>query len=616
MQIPIKEKKRYIAGIDGLRAIAVLSVIAYHLNIPWAQGGLLGVVIFFVLSGYLITDLIVIEWKQNKRINLIQFWKRRIRRLFPALFVMLILVMAWITLFDRSLIHNTRGDLLASFFYISNWWFIFHKVSYFESFGTPSPFNHLWSLAVEEQFYIFWPLVLSIGFKYKTRKPVLIGFIFLGAILSFLLMAFSYQPGTDPSRVYYGTDTRVFSLLFGAILALIWPSRNLSKQTPKSAQMTLDILGSASLVTILIMICLTNQFDPFLYKGGMLLTSIAAFILVAVLAHPASQLSKLLAFKPLRWLGVRSYSIYLWHYPVILFSSPLVDDHDIHLLLMLFQLFLIIVLSDLSLQFIENPIRHGAIGTILKSIKEKKFLFKQTSLVQKLMTACSFVIIVISCVGMTSSASGVQDLTEKVEKNKIFAEKMTNTQQDKNMVVSEENQSKNLSTSKQDSIQSQEDMKITAIGDSVMVMAAPYLEKEYPEITIDAKIGRQMSQAPCVIDRLQSEGRLGNVVIIELGTNGPFTKDQLVSLISSLGSKRKVILINSRVPRPWEQEVNSIIKEVATSSSNINLIDWYSASVGKDSYFYQDGVHPNQQGAQIYVSLIKNAVQMDKEMVN
>ena len=610
MPIPLKKNHRYMAGIDGLRAIAVLSVIAYHLQVPWAKGGLLGVVIFFVLSGYLITDLLVMEWKKDGRINLMEFWKRRIRRLLPAHFVMVIVVMAWITLFKPTLLPTAKGDLLASLFYVSNWWFIFHKVSYFESFGTPSPFNHLWSLAVEEQFYLCWPVLLTLGLTFIRRKALLVGLILFGALVSFLLMAIVYQPGTDPSRVYYGTDTRVFSLLFGSILALIWPSRKLSKHAPKFAQRTLDSFAGISLVLILIMIGLTNQFDSFLYEGGMVLTSIAAFILVAALAHPASKLSKLMAFKPLRWLGVRSYSMYLWHYPVILFTSPSVNDTHVHIFRMCFQLCLIFVLAALSWCYIENPIRNGAFDRILIRLKEKRSLWKDTSSIQKVVMACSAVIVLIACAGVFSfgheekghASNGIESVAKEAEQSndKRLAKKVSNI---KSVAVRE-------------GIPQESDSAITAIGDSVMVMAAPYLEKEIPGIVIDAKVGRQMSQASAVISRLQSEENLGKEVIIELGTNGPFTKDELVSLIDSLGPNRKIILVNCRVSRPWEREVNSIIEEVASSSPNIYLADWYSESVGKNSYFYSDGVHPNQKGAQLYVSLIARTAQLDQKILD
>ncbi|WML58749.1 acyltransferase family protein [Neobacillus sp. PS2-9] len=610
MPIPIKENKRYIAGIDGLRAIAVLSVIAYHLNVSWAPGGLLGVVIFFVLSGYLITDLIVMEWEENGSINLKKFWHRRIRRLFPALIVMVIVVMAWITLFNCAIIPNIRGDLLASLFYISNWWFIFHKISYFSSFGTPSPFTHLWSLAVEEQFYILWPLLLILGLKVFRRRTSILWVTLIIAIISISLMGLNYKVGTDPSRIYYGTDTRLFSLLFGAFLALIWPSRKLSKRAPRFAIITLDVAGSLSFVILIVMIWKTNQFEAFLYRGGMVLTSLAALILVATLAHPGSHLSKLLGFKPLRWIGVRSYSMYLWHYPIIVLSNPVANNEELNILRMTLQVFGIFLLSALSWRYIENPIRRGAIGKFLNNREPTKPLFKQVSLLQKLLLVLSLLTIGISFWGMSSSASEsknhrTNDIQLITTERKKWQDK--DNEQKNNSSPSKEANNGQVEEKKSGPVSGVDETSITAIGDSVMLMVAPYLKKEFPEIVIDAKVGRQMRDASTVIQRLKSEGKLGDKVIIELGTNGPIDKNQLVSLIDSLGNRKKIILVNSRVPRPWESKVNSILREVTASSSRISLVNWYDASMGKDSYFYSDGVHPNIKGSQIYASLIAKA---------
>jgi peptidoglycan/LPS O-acetylase OafA/YrhL/lysophospholipase L1-like esterase len=603
--IPINKEKRYIAGIDGLRAIAVLSVIAYHLQFNWAQGGLLGVVIFFVLSGYLITDLIVIEWEETGSIQLRKFWHRRIRRLFPMLMVMVMVVMAWITLFHRHIIPTIRGDLLASLFYISNWWFIFHKISYFHSFGIPSPFTHLWSLAVEEQFYIVWPLLLTFGLKFFRRRVSIVWVTLIIAMISIFLMGFNYQVGTDPSRIYYGTDTRLFSLLFGALLALIWPSQKLSKHAPRFAVLTLDVAGSASFILLIVLIAITDQYEAFLYRGGMVLTSLATFILIAALVHPASHLSRLFGFKPLRWVGVRSYSMYLWHYPVVVLTSPLATNGEIHVLRMILQVLGIIILSALSWRYIENPIRRGVIGQFFNNREPKKLLIKQISLLQKLVVVLILLTIGISFWGMSLSASGNKNhsihetqsiLMERTKAQEIDHEKKVNRSNRKEV---------NLAPIAEKGMG---DTSVTAIGDSVMLMVAPYLKKEFPNIVIDAKVGRQMKDASSVIERLESAGKLGDIVIIELGTNGPFAKNQLVSLLDTLGESKKILLVNTRVPRPWESKVNTIISEVSGSSNRISLINWHDVSIGENSYFYQDGVHPNIKGSQVYVSLIAKAI--------
>lgn len=355
-------RRRYMPGIDGLRALSVIAVIAYHLDLNWAPGGLIGVGIFFVLSGYLITDQIIQRWKQDRRFDLKDFWIRRARRLLPAMFVMLFVTAMWLLLFDRSRLAALQGDFLSSTLYFNNWWLIFHDVSYFESFGPPSPIGHLWSLAIEEQFYFIWPLVIIVGLRLAPQRGKLIVMCLTGAFLSALAMALIYQPGVDPSRVYYGTDTRAFALLIGAALALAWPSQNLTDKISRRSRYILDFSGAIGLITLILMIWRTNEYGQFLYYGGLVLVSILSAIVIAVLAHPASRLAKIMGCKPLRWIGVRSYSIYIWHYPVIILTNPTVDTGGFDGFRVLFQLGVSLLLASLSWKYIEEPIRQGLLG--------------------------------------------------------------------------------------------------------------------------------------------------------------------------------------------------------------------------------------------------------------
>ena len=322
MPKPVERAQRYMPGLDGLRALAVLAVIAYHLQPGWAQGGLLGVGVFFTLSGYLITDLLLGQRDAVGHLRLGNFWLRRARRLLPALFLMLAVVVAWVTLLDRSQLPALRGDVLAAALYVSNWWNIFRHASYFSNFGPPPPLDHLWSLAVEEQFYLVWPFLLWLGLRYVRGRYRLAGLTLVGAALSATVMALLYQPGVDPTRVYEGTDTRAFGLLVGAALAMVWPSRRLGAGLSVRRRLLLDGAGVVGLVVIALLIWRTDQYSVFLYRGGMVLLSVATVLVVAALAHPASWLGPALGWKPLRWLGVRSYGIYLWHWPIIVLTTP------------------------------------------------------------------------------------------------------------------------------------------------------------------------------------------------------------------------------------------------------------------------------------------------------
>lgn len=603
MPEPVTGHGRYMGGLDGLRAIAVLAVIAYHLGLSWAPGGLLGVGVFFVLSGYLITDLLVAGYQRRGRIDLKDFWVRRARRLLPALAAMLILVVAWVTLFHPGELTSLRADVLAAALYMSNWWYIYHHVSYFAQYGPPSPLTHLWSLAVEEQFYLVWPLALALGLKYVRNRKWLIVLILVAAAGSAVAMAVIYHPGSNPNRVYYGTDTRAFALLLGAALALWWPSKKIaSRPISRTAVKILDGIGIMGLLAILLMVWQTNQYQTFLYRGGLVLLSVATLAVVAALVHPATQLSRVLAFKPLRWIGVRSYGIYLWHYPIIVLTSPTVNTGGIDLERASLQVAASIGLAALSWRYLEEPIRRGGLRSLRVDLRHLRVGFF------RMMTgAVGLVIVGISVVGLAGWApvplyrTSVTPSTAAIPQTLPIPLLRTRI----NPVTTS---AKIAPASQPIASVPQSGVGVTAIGDSVMIDAAPYLSKLLPGIVISAKVGRQWYQAPAVIATLKREGELGKRVIIELGTNGPFTEAQMVSLLNSLGPVQQIVLVNTRVPRPWQGVVNSTLAEVARTFPHTTLVNWYAASADHNNYFWPDGVHLNPIGAQAYAVLLAKSL--------
>jgi peptidoglycan/LPS O-acetylase OafA/YrhL len=376
MPEPVRRGQRYMPGLDGLRALAVFAVIFYHLQMGWAQGGVLGVGVFFTLSGYLITDLLLGYRDGTGRLPLADFWLRRARRLLPALFLLLVVVTIWVALFDGSQSGQLRGAVAAAALYVSNWWLIFQHTSYFSRFGPPSPLGHLWSLAVEEQFYLVWPWLLWLGIRCtgrwprrpagtggRTQRPaafrLLAGATLVLAAASAAAMALLYHPGVDPTRVYEGTDTRAFGLLVGAALAMVWPSRRLATALSARAGSILDWAGTASLVVIAVLVWRTTEYSAFLYRGGMVVLSVATAVVVAAAASPSSRLGRALGREPLRWLGVRSYGIYLWHYPVIALTTPIESGETA--LRAALQVAASVGLAALSWRFVEEPIRSGAL---------------------------------------------------------------------------------------------------------------------------------------------------------------------------------------------------------------------------------------------------------------
>jgi peptidoglycan/LPS O-acetylase OafA/YrhL/lysophospholipase L1-like esterase len=366
MPEPITRGQRYMPGLDGLRALAVAAVVFYHLGFGWAGGGLLGVGVFFTLSGYLITDILLAQLS-GRGIRLGKFWLGRARRLLPALLAMLAVVSLWVATLGPAQ-HQFGEVVTAAVLYVSNWQLIFQHVSYFARFGPPTPLNHLWSLGIEEQFYILWPLLLILGVRLVPERSRVGGTRPRLALLTLLLAAASavemgllYHPSFDSSRIYFGTDTRAFELLGGAALAMAWPSRLLRKNVTSGARRACDGLGVIGLVGIGVLIWTTNQYSAFLYQGGFVLLTVATVLVIAAAVHPAGSFGPALGILPLRWIGVRSYGIYLWHMPIIALTTP-AGTHTVDLWRSTLQVAATILVAALSWRYLEEPIRHGALA--------------------------------------------------------------------------------------------------------------------------------------------------------------------------------------------------------------------------------------------------------------
>lgn len=600
-------KKRYIAGLDGLRAFSVLAVIAYHLHFKWAQGGLLGVEIFFVLSGYLITDQILMEWKIHNRLSVKQFWIRRMRRLLPAMIFMLILVALWLAITDISRLQTLTGDFISSILYINNWYLIFHNVSYFESFGPPSPIGHLWSLAIEEQFYVIWPIVLLVGIYFIPQRGKLMLGILLSAALSVIAMAIIYEPGADPSRVYYGTDTRAFAILIGAALAIIWPSWKHRRRISSAARDLLDVSGLIGIIMLFILVYITNQFDDWLYPWGFLYLSVVTAVLIAILVHPANRLEKIMGNPLFSWIGKRSYSLYIWHYPVITLSTPTIDTDGTSYLRIALQLLVTVIISSLSYRYIEDPIRRGIFRVRLDSYsKQHSTVYKRG--ISMVLIASMMLVLAAWRTDVSKSEQIVSDPITASNQEQVQPEHLNDestSSSGRENVIPDTISSNPTDHHQKNTVTNQK--AITMIGDSVILDAKPYLEKEYTNIHVDGQIGRQMSQAQSIIEDLKGKGTLGHIIVLELGTNGVFSKNQLQSLLASLQNSQ-VYLVNTRVPRAWQDSVNNSIRTMADEFKNVHIVDWYTASENQDQWFYSDGVHLKPEGAKSFTDLLMNTI--------
>lgn len=622
---------RYIPGLDGIRALAVLAVIAYHFNFSWASGGFLGVDIFFVLSGYLITSTILPLKGNQLTVGLGKFWIGRFRRLLPAAYVMIITSFAWATLFHQELLNTLRGDAISSIFYSSNWWFIFHEISYFDSFGSPSPLKNLWSLAIEEQFYLIWPILLMLGLYIVKKQSKLAIFIFIGALCSATLMGILYEPGADPSRVYYGTDTRCFELLIGCWLALVWPMKRLSSQKLSMEHAKkLDIISLVAFTIFILSIIFVDEYQTFLYRGGMFLFCLNAAVLIACVCHPISFLGKVLSMKPLRWIGSRSYGIYLWHYPIIVLGTPVHEIGNPVFWRVALQLVLILIIAELSYRFIEMPIRKDGFRSYYRQyLKFNKNKWGSFSVTRKISTVLTPLVLLVFLTGMTGVVGKEQtepkesQITEvkingaeqAAKRDDTVTEKET-TESDSSNVEDGEGE-----TSAQPDIKESEQEEndptaddtnesytgILAIGDSVMIDIATSLHQVYPNITIDGKIGRQVSQAVKLAPNYASFNQPDKAVIIQLGTNGYFSSDQIDALLAAF-SNADIYLVNTRVPRSWEGKVNYSLQQKAQEHDNITLIDWHSAAINHPEYFAPDGVHLEQEGIDTLTNLIQQSI--------
>jgi peptidoglycan/LPS O-acetylase OafA/YrhL len=609
--------------LDGIRAIAVLGVIAYHLELGWASGGLLGVGVFFVLSGYLITDLLTATIRKRGARSFGQFWARRARRLLPALFVMLLVTVAWATLFDRSQLPGLRGDILPAIFYYSNWWYIFHHVSYFAEYGPPSPLGHLWSLAIEEQFYLLWPFVLLGTLRFVRNRRVLVTGALVLACGSAIEMALLFVPYADPTRVYDGTDTRAFELLVGAALAFALPrNRRFAPITPR-ARAVLEVAGGVALAGILAMYWQTGEYDPFVYRGGMVLLSVLTAVLIAVCVHPGARVGRALGIGPLRWIGERSYGMYLWSLPIIVLTTP--EGAKQSLVRDVLQVAGIFVASALSWRFVEQPVRHGALGRLWHELGDKWRDREWADLLPGtqgwVATGAVLVCGLICSLGLSGVISGTAtppEATSSILPPRLRVHPTTTTTRATDPPARSLGPSPGAARGRgtvpivpptTTTTTLPAGTGVTFIGDSIMVDAAPYLRRMLPGAVIDAVIGQQLSDVQAEVPELRRQGDVGDELVLELGTNGYYSPTQLETLLRSLGPMRRIVLVNTRETRPWEQAVNQSIATVAHSYPHTTMVNWYALGANNPQYFYPDGVHLDPQGARYYASLLVHALE-------
>lgn len=611
------KKRRYITGLDGIRAIAVIMVLAYHLKLALFKSGFLGVTVFFVLSGYLITGILISEVEEEGTIDLKNFWLRRIRRLVPAVMSMAVVIIFVSAVVNRIIFTKGCKDFLASVLGFNNWWQIFNKVSYFEAAGVPSPFTHCWSLAIETQFYLIYPLILlgiyklakSRGEGRAKRGLLFAGVTLLLALISVILMIVLFDPQQDASRVYYGTDTRAFSLLFGALLAILWDYRMVPRRLSASVNM---VLGSVSFAVLLVMTIAINGSSNFWYRGGQFFGTILTVLMVYAVSGRKTWLSRFLSNPVLKWIGDRSYSIYLWHYPIILLISKGIKASW---WITLIEIVLSVVLAELSYRFIETPIRHGIIGEYLnilrsrpKSRQEKKRQIQVARRSLKVM-AGTFVLTVslILCMIFVPKKNALDTLQKREAKAKETG-KMTEEQLAKQKANGSESED-TICTADLTDDEILEGLNLLLIGDSIAVDVTDDFYEMFPNSVSDTKIGRITSLGKQVLDSYIDEKKWeGEGVIFASLSNSPIN-GELEDIREKIGKDMPLFLTTVRIPHDtFEEESNSKIKKFVEENNHTYLIDWYAASEGHDEYFDADDTHLLPAGAKAYAKCIKEAV--------
>lgn len=611
------KKRRYITGLDGIRAIAVIMVLSYHLKLSLFKSGFLGVTVFFVLSGYLITGILISEVEEEGTIDLKNFWLRRIRRLVPAVMSMAVVIIFVSAVVNRVIFTKGCKDFLASVLGFNNWWQIFNKVSYFEAAGVPSPFTHCWSLAIETQFYLIYPLILLGIYKLaKSRGEgrVKRGLLFAGvtlllALISVILMIVLFDPQKDASRVYYGTDTRAFSLLFGALLAIMWEYRMVPRRLSASVNM---VLGSVSFAALLVMTIAINGSSNFWYRGGQFVGTILTVLMVYAVSGRKTWLSRFLSNPVLKWIGDRSYSLYLWHYPIILLISKGIKASW---WITLIEIVLSVVLAELSYRFIETPIRHGIIGEYLnilrsrpRSRQEKKRQVQVARRSLKVM-AGTFVLTVslILCMVFVPKKN-VLDILQKREAKAKETGKMTEEQLAKQKANGSESDD-TICTADLTDDEILEGLNLLLIGDSIAVDVTDDFYEIFPNSVSDTKIGRITSLGKQVLDSYIDEKKWeGEGVIFASLSNSPIN-GELEDIREKIGKDMPLFLTTVRIPHDtFEEESNSKIKKFVEENDHTYLIDWYAASEGHDEYFDADDTHLLSAGAKAYAKCVKEAV--------
>ena len=588
---PKKRGITHIPAIDGLRAVAVIAVMLYHLGFSWIPGGFLGVDLFFVISGYVITRLLLDSIQRSGGLDLRAFYKARVRRLLPPLLFMIfgtaIFVGVWAPETSRRLV----SDAPFSIFGGMNWWLVFRHTDYFEAIGRPPLLQHTWSLAVEAQFYLIWPLVLLMILKQFGKKRIPGAALFIAAVSGITLFIVSLSldasSASQVSHVYFGTDTHSIGLFLGAALAVSWIPQNLKSEVSQRAQDFVDGIGVIGFIGILGAFLLINENDATLYRIAFPLAGLFGCAILTSIVHPASRFAPLLRTRVLVWIGERSYAIYLWHWIVFQLTRPSVDLAGQDWALYTVRFLIVLALADISLRWVELPVRTGAVESWFRGMKYRT---KKVRIRQKITVAVGIIALLAATTAISANAISVANKEAAVLEKQLTQEvKPLNP---KPTVVS------NVA---------QPDLWVT--GDSVILGIRYELGDQRNISLINARVGRQAAELLDVIkhDKLA----VGDIpIIFNLGNNNSLGRSQVADIFTEIQNQSQIVVVNTAVPRPWRDSNNALIAEFATQNPKVRIVDWAAISNGHPEYFAPDGVHLQPAGIRVYVAAILEALKI------
>ncbi|MGH9116671.1 MAG: acyltransferase family protein [Acidimicrobiales bacterium] len=586
----------YLPGLDGLRAFAVMAVLAYHAEVSWMPGGFLGVEVFFVISGYIITVILLNERRRRGRISVRRFYLRRARRLLPALVACVVVTLFAAFLLVPDEVRSLRDDALASLGYVSNWHLVFSDVPYFETFGRPSLFLHIWSLGVEEQFYLLWPLLL-IGALFVGGRRAAAVVAVIGILASAVWMAVLVNP-IDPNRVYYGTDTRAAGFLLGAALAMWWAPGRLQPSVARSGRWVLNGIGAAAVGAVVVALVLTSEFDLGLYQGGFLVVSLLSAVAIAVAVHPGADLRRYLGAAPLVWIGLRSYGIYLWHFPIFMLTRPGFDVPDWPVFVNLFRVTATLAVAALSYRLIELPVRNGALGRMWNGnrdeTKARAIVIGAAFAVPLL--AMGVVLVVPAPTNDTSALASESGLPATIVGPSPAAVD----------VAAPPPTTAPPTAPAAPPVTPVPQGPPLVVGDSVVLgSAAAIVGTLGPGTVVDAVVSRDFHEAIPIIQAWIAAGQNGPIVV-HLGSNGPILASDVETVIQMAGLDRRLVLVNASVPRRWVEPVNNELRAAVERHPNVGFVDWNAIVAASPGLLIDDHVHPTTAGRTVLAQAIQS----------